>query len=437
MSPETVGLIGIGILVLLLFSKMWVGISMLLVGFVGCIILGGAKVATPILGMLPFTTTSNYTLACMPVFIFMGVLISESGLGADLYVAAKTWLGRLRGGLAMATIGACGLFAAVCGDSVTSAVTMSKVSYPEMIKHGYGKGLAAATIAAGGTIGILIPPSICLIIYSLITEQSVGKLFMAGIIPGILMIIFYIIVIGIKGIGKSSDIPLASKEGYTFKQKLVSIKLIWPIAVIFVVMMVGMYAGFFTPTEAATVGVVVTLLVCILGRRLTMKKFINALKETLSYTCLIYLLLIGAFVFMRFMAFSRLPTLLSSTIRMLYTVHHVPRLVILLCVLFFYIFFGMFLDVFPVILLTLGFIFPVINELGYSLIWFGIIMTRMMEIGMIWPPFGLNLFVCAKSCDVPMGTLYRGIIPFACMDVVHVALLVAVPALSLWLPSLM
>ncbi|MCL1829173.1 MAG: TRAP transporter large permease [Oscillospiraceae bacterium] len=437
MSNEIIGLIGIAVLVLLLFSKMWVGVSMMLVGFAGCIILGGYGSAAILLGMIPYTTTSYYTLACMPVFIFMGVLISESGLGADLYIAARTWLGRLRGGLAMATIVACGFFAAVCGDSVTSAVTMSKVSYPEMKKHGYGEGLASATIAAGGTIGILIPPSICFIIYALITEQSVGKLFMAGIIPGILMVIFYMIVIAFKTKGKSGEIPPAAAEGYSFKEKLISLRLIWPIVLVFLVMMIGMYAGFFTPTEAATIGVIVTLLVAVFGRRLTVNKFINALKETLSYSCMIYLLLIGAYVFMRFMAFSRLPAWLSNNVGILYTVYEVPRVVILICVLIFYIFLGMFMDVFPCILLTLGFVYPVMEEIGYSLIWFGVIMTRMMEIGMISPPFGLNLFVCAKSCDVPMGTLYRGIIPFVCMDFLHVALLVALPVLSLWLPSLM
>ncbi|MCL1829630.1 MAG: TRAP transporter large permease [Oscillospiraceae bacterium] len=437
MSPEAVGLIGIGILVVLLFSKMWVGISMLLVGFVGCIILGGYSAAAPILGMLPYTTTSNYTLACMPVFIFMGVLVSESGLGSDLYMAAKTWLGRLRGGLAMATIGACGFFAAVCGDSVTSAVTMSKVSYPEMMKHGYGKGLAAASIASGGTIGILIPPSLCFILYALITEQSVGKLFMAGIIPGILVVVFYMIVIAIKARGKSGEIPPAATEGYTLKEKFVSVRLVWPIVLVFLVMMAGMYAGFFTPTEAATVGVIVTIIVAVLGRRLTLKKFIGALKETLSYTCMIYILLIGAYVFMRFMAFSRIPAWLSANIGMLHTVYEVPRLIILLGVIVFYIFLGMFMDVLPCILLTLGFIYPIIETVGYNLIWFGVIMTRMMEIGMISPPFGINLFVCAKSCDVPMGALYRGIIPFVCASILHVALIVAVPALSLWLPSLM
>ena len=437
MSPETIGLIGIAILVVLLFSKMWVGLSMLIVGFVGCIILSGFDISAILVGMLPYTTTSNYTLACMPVFIFMGVLISESGLGADLYIAARTWLGRLRGGLAMATVGACAFFAAVCGDSVTSAVTMSKVSYPEMIKHGYGEGIASATIAAGGTIGILIPPSICFIIYALITEQSVGKLFMAGIIPGITMSLFYITVIAIKSRSKSGDIPLAATSGYTVREKLISLKLVWPIVLVFLVMMVGMYAGFFTPTEAATIGVLVTLVVALAGKRLTVKKFTTALKETLSYSCMIYLLLIGAYVFMRFMAFSQLPGWLSTNIGLLYTVYAVPRVVILIIVLLFYVFLGMFMDVFPCILLTLGFVYPVMRDLGYSLIWFGVIMTRMMEIGMISPPFGLNLFVCAKSCDVPMGTLYRGIIPFVCVDILHVALLVAIPALSLWLPSLM
>ena len=437
MSPETIGLIGVAILVVLLFSKMWIGISMLLIGFVGCIVLNGLPSASILLGMIPYTTTSQYTLTCMPVFILMGVLISESGLGADLYIAAKTWFGRRRGGLAMATIGACGFFASVCGDSITSAVTMSKVSYPEMIKHGYGKGTASATIAAGGTIGVLIPPSLSMILYGLMTEQSVGKLFIAGIIPGITMCIFYMIVIAIKARGKSGEVPGAVAEGYPIKEKLKSLKLIWPIVLVFLVMMIGMYAGLFTPTEAATIGVLVTLLVALFGRRLNVKRLIKALKEALGYTCMIFMMLIGAYVFMRFMALSRIPAWLSTNIGMLYTVYQVPRLVILVGILVFYIILGMFLDVMPCVLLTLGFVFPIMDSLGYSLIWFGVIMTRIMEIGMISPPFGVNLFVCSKSCDVPIGTLYKGIIPFVCMDFVHVAMLIAIPALSTWLPSLM
>ena len=437
MSPETIGLIGIIILVILLFSKMWVGISMLLIGFVGCIILNGFDSASIILGLIPYSTASQFTLVCMPVFILMGVLISESGLGADLYIAVRTWLGRLRGGLAMATIGACGFFAAVCGDSITSAVTMSKVSFPEMVKNGYGKGVASATIAAGGTIGVLIPPSLTMILYALITEQSVGKLFIAGILPGITMVLFYMIVIAVKARGKSGEVPATPASGYTMKEKLISLKLIWPIVLVFLVMMAGMYTGFFTPTEAATIGVIVVLLVAVPSRRINMKTFIKALSETLAYTCMIFIMLIGAYVFMRFMAFSRIPAWLSENVGLLHTVYQVPSLVIIIGIMLFYIFLGTFLDVMPCVLLTLGFVFPIVKELGYSLIWFGVIMTRMMEIGMISPPFGMNLFVCAKSCDVPIKTLYKGILPFFAMDFVHVALLVAVPVLSTFLPSLM
>jgi len=410
---------------------------MILIGFVGCIILGGYSTATSLLGIVPYNTASNFTLACMPIFIMMGFLIAESGLGADLYVAAKTWLGRLRGGLAIATIGACGFFAAVCGDSVTSAVTMSNVSFPEMKKHGYGDGTAAAAVCAGGAIGILIPPSVCMIIYGLITEESIGKLFIAGIIPGVLLVLMYMGVIVIKSHGKSGAIPSVGDEKSTFKEKLVSLKLVWPILVVFVVMMCGMYMGFFTPNEAASVGVVVTLIVAVAGRRLPWKKFKSALMQTVTYSAMIYLMLIGCYVFLRFMALSRLPAWLSENVTLLYTVYEIPRVLILIIILIFYIIFGMFMDVFATILLTLGFVYPVIEILGYDLIWFGIIMTRMMEVGLISPPFGLNLFVVSKSCNVPMNKLYRGIMPFVGMDFIHITLMIVFPQLALFLPNLM
>lgn len=439
MSSTAIGLIGLLILVVLLFSKMWVGATMMLVGFIGCVVLSDYGVASTIVGLLPYSTTANYTLSCMPIFIFMGILISESGLGADLYLAAKAWFGRAVGGLGMATVGACGFFAAVSGDSVTSAVTMSKVSYPEMIKNGYDDGFAAATVAAGGTIGILIPPSICMIIYGLITEESVGKLFMAGMIPGILLVAAYCAVIFAVGrLKKQSFVPRVSDtEPVRTAEKLRSLRLIWPILLVFLVMLLGMYMGFFTPTEAASIGAVVTLLVCALGRRLSFRVLKKAIADTLTNSAMIFFLLIGAYIFMRFMALSKLPRILSDAIVTLNFDYSVPRLVILILILVFYIFMGMFMDVFPCILLTLGFVYPVIEALGYSLIWFGVVITRMMEVGMITPPFGLNLFVVSKTTNVPMQKLYRGILPFLCADILHIVFVVAVPAASLWLPGMM
>jgi tripartite ATP-independent transporter DctM subunit len=439
MSPTAIGVIGLIILVALLFSKMWVGATMMLVGFVGCVVLSDYKVASTIVGLLPYSTTANYTLSCMPIFIFMGILISESGLGADLYFAAKMWFGRAVGGLGMATIGACGFFAAVAGDSVTSAVTMSKVSYPEMIKNGYNDGFAAATIAAGGTIGILSPPSICMIIYGLITEESVGKLFMAGMIPGILLVAAYCMVIFVVGRLKNQTyVPKTSDmERPPLLDRLRSLRLIWPILLVFLIMLCGMYMGFFTPTEAASIGATVTLLVCALGRRLTWRILKKAVADTLTNSAMIFFLLIGAYIFMRFMALSKLPRILSDVIMVLNVDYDVPRIVILILILVFYIFMGMFMDVFPCILLTLGFVYPVIEALGYSLIWFGVVITRMMEVGMISPPFGLNLFVVSKTTNVPMQKLYRGIIPFLCADILHIVLVVSAPVISLWLPGMM
>jgi tripartite ATP-independent transporter DctM subunit len=301
----------------------------------------------------------------------MGFLIAESELGADLYVAAKTWLGRLRGGLVDRHNRACG-FLPRSAETVLPLRSPCPTSPPEMKKHGYGDGTAAAAVCAGGAIGILIPPSVCMIIYGLITEESIGKLFIAGIIPGVLLVLMYMGVIIIKSHGKSGAIPSVGDEKSTFKEKLVSLKLVWPILVVFVVMMCAMYMGFFTPNEAASVGVVVTLIVALAGRRLPWKKFKSALMQTVTYSAMIYLMLIGCYVFLRFMALSRLARLAFRLCNLAFIrVYEIPRVFILIIILIFYIIFGMFMDVFATILLTLGFVYPVIEILGYDLIWFG------------------------------------------------------------------
>jgi tripartite ATP-independent transporter DctM subunit len=372
----------------------------------------------------------------MPLFIFMGLILSESGIGADLYIAARNWMGRVGGSLAMATSVACGFFAAVCGDSATTAVTMGKVAFPEMRKHKYDDGLSTGCIVAGGTIGILIPPSICMIIYGLITEQSIGKLFMAGFIPGVLQVVSYVVLIFLM-CKKNPALGPAPEKPVPMKEKIRSLKGVWPVIFIFLVILIGMYGGFFTPVEAGAMGAVVSLLVSVISRRMNWKKFSAAITDACRNTAMIFFLLIGAYIFMRFMALSHLPSTLGTAVLTLNTNYHFPRLVILLIILVFYMIMGAFMDVFAIILLTLSIVFPIITSLGYNPIWFGVIMTRMMEMGMISPPFGLNLFVIAKTTKVPMQKVYKGIFPFIGADFIHLALLIAIPELSLWLPSLM
>jgi tripartite ATP-independent transporter DctM subunit len=262
---------------------------------------------------------------------------------------------------------------------------------------------------------------------------------MAGMIPGILLVFAYCMVIFTVGrLKKQTYVPHTSDlPPVPTIEKIRSLRLVWPILLVFLVMVIGMYMGFFTPTEAASIGATVTLLVCLFGRRLSLPIMKKALTDTLTNSAMIFFLLIGAYIFMRFMALSKLPRILSDTIMTLNVEYNVPRLAILILILVFYIIMGMFMDVFPCILLTLGFVYPVIEALGYSLIWFGVVITRMMEVGMISPPFGLNLFVVSKTTNVPMQKLYMGIIPFLCADILHIILVVSVPVISLWLPSMM
>jgi C4-dicarboxylate transporter DctM subunit len=433
MSPELVGLIGIIVLLILLILRMWVGATMLVVGILGCAYLGGLDQAFTLIGLVPYSQTANYTMAAVPMFIFMGVILSVSGIGADLYYAVRKWLGNVRGGLAIATVGACGFFAAVCGDSTATAVTMGKVAYPEMKKYKYSDRLAASCIAAGGTVGILIPPSIGFIIYGLITEQSIGKLFMAGIIPGILQVIFYMATIYII----CSRDPLAGPLGpkSSFGEKMSSLKAVLPTLVIFFLIVIGLYGGFFTPTEAGAFGAFAAIVTSYAMGRLKKDNFGIAIKETMMTTAMVFFLLIGAYVFMRFMALSHLPVSIGNYIVNISTVYNIPRIFILIAIVLVYLVTGCFLDILAAILLTLPIIYPVIIGLNYDPIWWGVMMVRIMEISMITPPFGLNLFTLSRTINVSLKNLYYGIFPFVVADFVHVALLIAIPEMALFLPN--
>jgi tripartite ATP-independent transporter DctM subunit len=429
---EIIGIIGVVVVIVLMLLRMQVGFAMLLVGFFGVCYLQGWDFTTTVLGLIPFSSAQSYTMSCLPLFIMMGIVLAEAGLGAALFDFASKLLGRIKGSLAMATAVACGFFAAICGDSVTTAVTMGKVAFPEMIRYKYSPKLASAVIACGGTVGILIPPSMCFIIYGTITEQSIGKLFMAGFIPGILQIAFYIAVISIL-VRVKKDYAPAMQERFSIKEKLRASGQVWPVLLIFLIIMGGMYGGLFTPTEAAAFGAFSSIIVGFATRRLRVGGFRNALMESVKNSAMTYFILIGAYVFMRFMTMSRLPVTFGNAIVGLNEDHGVPRLAILMLILAMYIVFGMFMDVFATILLTLPIVFPVIVQLGYDPIWFGVIITRMMEFGMISPPFGMNLFAIAKITRTPISQIYSGVWPFLIADIFHVTLLIAIPELSLWL----
>jgi C4-dicarboxylate transporter DctM subunit len=431
MSPEIIGLIGIIFMVILLFSRMWVGLAMAFVGFIGYLYLADVESAFVTLGSLPYARVAFYPISAVPLFILMGTIVSSTGVAGDLYNTAYKWIGQLRGGLAMASVFACAGFAAVSGSSAAGAATMGKVALPEMKKYNYDESLATGCIAAGGTMGILIPPSLGFILYGILTEQSVGKLFMAGIFPGILEVIFYIVTIFTLCKFTPSLGPPGPKT--SIKEKIVSLKNTWHMIILFLLVIGGIYIGIFTPTEAGAVGAFGALLISAVSRRLTIRNFLDSIMDTGLTTAMVLFLMIGAYVFIRFLAVSQLPFALGDFVAGL----SMPKYAIIAAIVVFYIIVGMFLDIFSSIILTLPIIYPVILAMDFDPIWLGVIIVRVMEIGLITPPVGMNVFVLAGATDVPLSVIFRGIVPFVIADILHVVLLVAFPAISLFIPSLM
>ena len=432
LEPLTVGFIGIGVLFILLFSRMPIGFVMALVGFAGFAYLTGFGAALGILRIVTYRTFSDYGLSVIPLFILMGSFCFYAGLSKDLYDTVHKWIGQLRGGLAMATVGACAGFAAISGSSLATAATMGTVALPEMKRYKYDDRLATGAVAAGGTIGILIPPSIGLIIYGVITEQSIGKLFLAGFIPGVLEAVFYMVTIYIL----CTRNPLMGPPGprTNILQKITSLKDTWIVLALFVLVIGGLYWGIFSPTEAAGVGAFGAFLFGLARRKLGWQAFKGSLMETGRTTAMVFIILLGAIILGYFLAVSRLPFELATIIGGL----EVNRYIILGIILVFYILLGAVMDSLAMMLLTVPIFFPLVMALGFDPIWFGIIIVRTMEIGLITPPVGLNVYIIkGVAKDVPMQTIFRGIVPFLMADVAHVALLVAVPQLSLFLPGFM
>jgi tripartite ATP-independent transporter DctM subunit len=431
------GIIGIGLLIAILFSGMPIGMVMGLVGFLGMAYVGGTGAALTSMGSSPYTTASSYSLSVVPLFVLMGSFCFFSGLSRDLYNTAYKWLGHLPGGLAMATVGGCAGFAAVSGSSVATTATMGMVALPEMRRYKYDRMLATGCIAAGGSIGILIPPSIILVIYGILTEQSIGKLFLAGFIPGILEAVFYMITIYI--LCRINPLLGPRGEKSNLKQRLVSLKDTWGVLALFLLVIGGIYVGIFTPTEAAGVGAFGALLFALgmnlLGKRpFTWRNFVDSLLDTGKTTAMVFVILIGANILGYFLAITRLPFALSDFVAGL----AVNRYLILALIILVYLFLGAIMSSMAMIVLTVPILFPVITALGFDPIWFGIIIVRVVEIGQITPPVGINVFIMQGIAkDIPMYDIFRGIVPFLMADILHVALLIAVPGIALFLPGLM
>ena len=431
MSPIVVGIIGIFVLIVLIFSRMHIGISMGLVGFLGFAYIIGVEPALGVLKTVPYSTLSSQNLSVVPLFILMGAFAFSAGISEDLYRTVHKWLGHFRGGLAMATVAACACFAAISGSSLATAATLGKVAMPEMKKYNYDTALATGSIAAGGSIGILIPPSVILIIYGIITEQSIGKLFLAGFIPGILEAVFYIITIMI--ITRIN--PLLGPPGprATMSERMLSLFKVWEVTALFVVVIGGIYIGIFTPTEAAGVGAFGTFCFLIFRKKLTWETFTSSLLSTAKTTGMLFMIVMGAMILGYFFSVSRLPFELATWVGGL----SVNRYMILLMILAAVGLLGCLMDSMAIVLLTVPVFYPIIQNLGFDPIWFGILVVRVTEMGLITPPVGLNVYVIHGITGEPMGTIFRGVIPFIIADICEIILLIAIPEITLFLPGLM
>lgn len=431
MAPALIGLSGFAAVLLLMLLRVPVAVAMGVVGAAGFLFLQGWDGLAYVIGTSPFESVFPYSLSVVPLFVMMGVFASYAGLSRQLYEAAYAFLGHYRGGLALATVGACAGFGAICGSAIATAATMCRVALPEMRNRGYADSLAAASIAAGGTLGILIPPSVILLIYALLTEQSLGKLFVAALVPGLLGTALYMAAILIATRINPALGPAG--ERMDWRQRLHTLRRVWPVMLLFLLVIGGMYTGFFSPNEAASVGAVGALAFALIGRTMGLDRFKASLLETASTSAMIFLIIIGAGLFNFFLEGTNVPQYLIQEIQHLQLS---PTLFLLLLTAF-YVILGALMDDLAMILLTLPFVFPVTQALGIDPIWFGIYIVTVVEIGMIVPPVGMNLFVIQGVGQVKLQTVIRGIVPFIAADMVRVALLIAAPQIALFLPSLM
>jgi C4-dicarboxylate transporter DctM subunit len=430
MSSELIGLIGIFCLFGLLAMRMYIGMAMMVVGLIGTVFIIGYEPAVDLLGLLPMNESKSYNLSVIPLFILMGQFAYISGISTDIYKTVYHWMGHLRGGLAMATVMACAFFAAVSGSSLATGATMGMVAIPEMLKYKYDPRLATGCVAAGGTLGILIPPSIGFVIYGILTEQSIGKLLMAGLLPGILLSGLFILAIIILCAIKPEMGPHGPNASWSVKFK--SLYGTWGMLLLFAVVIGGIYTGIFTPTEAAGIGAFGALCITFIKGKLTLPDFILCLSETGKMTAFIFLIIIGASVFSYFLALTGLPTTLSEFMTGL----PLPRGLILFAIIIAYLLLGCVMEVYSIMILTLPIIFPIIQALEFDPIWFGVIMVIVLEIGLITPPIGLNVFILKGAAPgIEVVTIFKGIWPFLIAAVVAMALIAVFPQIALFIPS--
>lgn len=434
MSPELIGVIGLLVLLLLIALRIPIAYAMLFAGILGFSILRSPSTALSMAATEIYSSFSSYSLSVIPMFVWMGFLAYYSGVGSDLYRLAYKLVGHKPGGLATATQAACALFGAICGSNTATAATIGAIALPEMRKYKYDDSLSSASIAAGGAIGVLIPPSVIFIVYGISTGESIGKLFIAGIIPGILLTILYMITIRIITSRNPSLGPAGQKA--SLKEIIPELKSgILEVIFTFCVSLGGLFRGWFTPTEAGAVGAASILLITIIRRRLSWKNFRKSLIDTTRTTAMIMLMVAGAIVFGRFIAISRLPFSIANFVANI----ALPPFVVMVLILLVYFVFGCFIDALALILLTVPIFYPVVvNVLGYDSIWFGVIIVLVVAMGVITPPVGMNIFIVkGVSPDIPTETIFKGVWPFLVALAVCMALLIAFPGIATFLPRLL
>jgi len=432
MSLTAIGIIGIILLVILLFSEMPVGFVMAFLGVIGFCYVVNAKAGLNLLAKDFWEVFSSYGLTVVPLFTFMGQIAFHSGISRRLYESAFVFVGNRRGGMAMATVAACAGFSAVCGSTNATAATMATVALPEMRRYKYDMGLATGTVAAAGSLGILIPPSVVFIVYGIMTEQSIGKLFAAGIIPGILLAILFILAIHLRVRNNPALAPPGPKT--TMKEKIVSFVGVIETLALFCLVIGGIFFGFFTPTEAGAVGALLSVLIACIRRQLTRQGFVHALEDTTRISCMALIILTGAVIFGHFMAITRVPFELAHWVSNL----PLPNYAIMMVIILIFLIGGCFMDAFAMIMLTLPIFFPVSQTLGYDPIWFGVVMVLICEIGVVTPPVGINVYVVyGIAKDVPLETIFRGVWPMLLALIACNALLMIFPDIALFLPNLM
>ncbi len=431
MSQFVIGLIGIGALFLLLACSMPVAFAMAVVGAVGlAVITGSATAALSLVSSDLSDTFSNSSLTVIPLFIFMGQVTFHTGMSSKLFHAAYCWMSWIRGGLAMATVGACAAFGTICGSGPATAATMAAVALPEMRRFKYNDALAAGVVASGGGLGMLIPPSVVFIVYGILTEQSIGKLFIAGIIPGIIVTVAFCVVIAIWCRVNPKIAPGVAHVPW--KERFKSLRGIWQVVLLFTLVMGGMFKGFFTPTEGAAVGAVGSVLVGAIGGNLSWRSVWRATEETLRMSCMVMVIIAGATVLGHFLAATELPMALAGWLSGL----KVAPWVVVLLVMLFYLIIGCFVDALALILLTVPIFYPVMVRLHIDPIWFGVMIVLVVQMGVITPPVGVNAYVVnGVDRGISLQTVFRGSLPFLLALIAVAALLMCVPELALWLPK--